>query len=92
MAMTDEQRRRIQDLGAEEDRSRAQLAEAKGRLEAVQTHLKKALGEAYNIHPFDVELGGWRCSDSPTGWCFYDRGKDRALDFCIICGGPDERK
>lgn len=40
----------------------------------------------------DIELGQWDCKTSPTGHCVYNRRDGFALDFCIFCGGPDERK
>lgn len=39
-----------------------------------------------------VDLGSWKCEHSPTGKCFYDADKDHCNDFCLMCGGPDERK
>jgi len=35
---------------------------------------------------------GWGCAKSPVGLCVYDSFKDRAMDQCIFCGWPDERK
>ena len=35
---------------------------------------------------------GWQCEDSPVGLCVYDSIEDRAMDQCIFCGWPDERK
>lgn len=37
----------------------------------------------------DISLGHWECETSPTGECAY--GRDGS-DFCLFCGGPDERK
>lgn len=35
--------------------------------------------------------GAWYCPDSPNHLCEYEP-EDRACDFCIHCGLPDERK
>ena len=35
---------------------------------------------------------GWGCAESPVGLCVYDSIEDRAMDQCIFCGWPDERK
>ena len=34
----------------------------------------------------------WYCVKSPTNICEYDEDEDPALDTCIHCGDPDERK
>ena len=34
----------------------------------------------------------WGCAKSTVGLCVYDSIKDRAMDQCIFCGYPDERK
>ena len=34
----------------------------------------------------------WECEKSPFGICCYDEMEDRAHDFCIFCGEPEERK
>lgn len=34
----------------------------------------------------------WDCKESPVGWCVYNKYKDPALDNCIFCGEPYERK
>ena len=35
---------------------------------------------------------GWECAESPVGLCVYDTIMDRAMDQCIFCGEPEERK
>lgn len=55
-------------------------------------NIAMALGEALDIPWMHIELGGWECPSSPTGECFYDARNDPALDECLMCGGPDERK
>jgi len=34
----------------------------------------------------------WECSKSPFGWCTYDTDADPAMDNCIYCSEPYERK
>jgi len=36
--------------------------------------------------------GSWDCEDSPLGVCVYNHIEDPALDYCLFCGEPDERK
>ena len=40
----------------------------------------------------EVALGSWECKDSPTDMCYYDTQEDPCHDFCLVCGGPEERK
>ncbi len=42
------------------------------------------------IYPED----GWACESkkNPFVLCVYDEGKDSALDHCLFCGEPYERK
>jgi hypothetical protein len=35
---------------------------------------------------------GWGCTKSPVLLCVFDSIEDRAMDQCIFCGEPDERK
>ena len=34
----------------------------------------------------------WECEKSPFGWCVYDPVNDPAMDECLYCGDPYERK
>ena len=34
----------------------------------------------------------WNCEESPVLLCIYDSYKDPAMDECIYCGEPDQRK
>lgn len=45
--------------------------------------------EKHNL--LDKFRGTWDCEKSPLGVCFYEPD-DGAMDFCIYCGDPDERK
>jgi len=54
--------------------------------------VRQALASAVGIDPGNLYLGSWDCLHSPTGSCFYNGLKDQCLDFCLLCGGPDERK
>ena len=39
------------------------------------------------------KVGYWECKPlSPIGVCIYNKGLDPALDQCIYCGNPHERK
>lgn len=70
----------------------AEAVEAKARREAGDRRheLRTALGEHLGI--IKAELGGWECQTSPTGQCVYNLDKDPAMDNCVFCGDPDERK
>ena len=54
--------------------------------------LNPELGATLPTKPGDIELGQWNCETSPTNYCVYNRKDGFSLDFCIFCGGPDERK
>lgn len=34
----------------------------------------------------------WECPESPFGWCMYHIIHDPAMDGCVFCGEPKERK
>lgn len=34
----------------------------------------------------------WDCPDSPFGFCMYNKVHDKAMDSCVFCGNPYERK
>jgi len=70
----------------------AVLDKARQDLDERRQELSEALGKMLNVGSDYIELGGWACETSPTGQCVYNRGKDPALDFCLFCGQPDERK
>ena len=38
------------------------------------------------------KVGTWKCNESPIGFCVYHPFKDPALDNCIFCHEPNERK
>ena len=42
--------------------------------------------------PSEIEFGGHDCDGSPTGFCCFDPIDDPALDLCLFCAMPDERK
>ena len=60
------------------------------RIKAITVFLIKT--ESYNIDIRNIDIGSWKCEGSPIGICFYDYIKDPALDNCLICGQPHERK
>ena len=43
-------------------------------------------------YDFFHEIGEWDCDKSPLGLCVYDKVNDPALDDCIFCHEPHERK
>ena len=90
--MTDDNKHIIRDLGSLVRRAEIVVEESKGVLREAEDTLRGAMAKAVNIPREDLELGGWKCKDSPTGKCFYNMSKDPPLDFCLICGGPDERQ
>ncbi len=59
-------------------------AEAAAKVAKVQAHHPE-------VSEHDLEEGGWDCEPSPTGFCWYNLREDPAQDFCLFCGGPDER-
>ena len=52
----------------------------------------KIIAEFFGADTGHIEIGSWECKDSPIGICFYDGMEDPALDDCLVCGNPDERK
>jgi hypothetical protein len=51
--------------------------------------LEVSIAEKYNL--LDKLRGSWECPNSPLGKCFYEQD-DGAMDDCIFCHEPDERK
>mgnify|MGYP003654648116 FL=1 len=49
--------------------------------------------ELWHLH-FSPRLGHsvWDCEESPVMLCIYDSNRDRAMDQCVFCGLPDQRK
>jgi len=45
-----------------------------------------------NYHRLFFTIGHWECKKSPIGTCVYNHMEDSALDNCLICGEPHERK
>lgn len=41
---------------------------------------------------YGFPLGPWDCENSPWDHCVYYDHVDPAHDFCLYCGGPEERK
>lgn len=65
---------------------RQQLHRAEKRLDIHQTRIvSQVSGEPEE----NISIGTWDCPDSPIGVCAYGEEGD---DFCLFCGGPDERK
>lgn len=55
-----------------------------------EKEIKSTLTDSYNLG--EAELGIWNCEQSPIKQCVYDIDKDPAMDDCIFCHHPDERK
>ena len=53
--------------------------------------LDEVVPEKY-MHICKLGYSGWGCAKSTVGLCVYDSIGDRAMDQCIFCGDPDERK
>lgn len=83
------------------------LKEAAKKIENLEDELSVAETELYELQikiiadffniptdnlEFNTEIGSWDCKDSPIGVCFYNPRTDPALDDCLICSDPDERK
>lgn len=69
---------------------RGTIADLETEREAYATSLvRKALPETPEEA---IEHGMWECAASPTGRCAYNADEDPALDMCLFCGGPHERK
>lgn len=66
-----------------------QVAELQAGIATSERGLEAAIAGVMGIER--VERGGRHCKHSPTKHCFYDPAKDQALDFCLMCGYPDER-
>lgn len=45
--------------------------------------------QAKNPH---ITFGSWVCEKSPVEICGYNLKEDGAMDHCVFCGEPDERK
>jgi hypothetical protein len=80
------------------------LVELENEVDSLQNELAKKQDELFKMRIkiitefFEtdtrghIEIGDWKCEDSPIGICFYDSWEDPAWDDCLICGNPDERK
>lgn len=74
-------------------RERDAYAEIKN--DAIDSHwetINKRLAETHKIDPDVIVHGGWTCENSATGLCYYNDDEDPCNDFCLVCGGPSERK
>lgn len=55
----------------------------------LDTHIQSVI-PTYNR--LNHVLGTWDCEKSPVGYCMYHRWEDTAMDGCLYCGEPHERK
>lgn len=67
------------------DIKRQRLELRKQQEEILDKYLGEGEGQWYHV-------GEWECEKSPIGLCIYHYLDDRALDHCIFCGNPNERK
>lgn len=69
------------------------IKEKRGKISEINSEIheivKKLIPEHNGI--FNT-IGTWKCDESPIGLCYYDHGDDPALDHCLFCMLPDERK
>jgi len=70
----------------------AEIMEAQRRSGDIRRQIKRAIGALLDKDPNDIELGHWKCHESPTGACVYDQREDPALDDCLFCQAPDSRR
>jgi len=81
-------RAKIQDIRAIE----RDIETLRSRIIDVEEEIKHELAEQYGLDEYEIALGLHECPDSPTGLCFYNNDDDPCWDFCLVCGGPHERK
>lgn len=43
-------------------------------------------------HSMFYAIGTWKCKESPIGLCYYNEMEDPAMDHCLFCHNPHERK
>ena len=88
-------RKRIQVLLKEFDALRKRADEAERGLLAEMRMAVAAVRAIPDAH-ISVFLPpeGWTCMSriNPVGLCAYDHNEDGALDHCLFCGQPEERK
>jgi hypothetical protein len=54
--------------------------------------IRRQVGRKFDVDPHDLGIGGWECGESPIGVCVYDTEEDPAMDDCLVCHHPRERK
>jgi hypothetical protein len=83
-----------------------QLTKARDLVDTLQNALNNAVEQrdkrvrqlVLGIFPDAQELfmrwaeDGWKCKGSPAGVCVYNVEKDPAMDDCLFCGLPSERR
>lgn len=58
----------------------------------IELQIEDEVRKTMPIFGIEHTLGTWLCEKSPVGLCIYDHFEDRALDNCLFCGEPHERK
>jgi hypothetical protein len=82
----------IQEFLTARKREQENLDHAQQQISAHDGGIRRILGKKHSVSPHDIQLGGWECSDSLTGRCYYNVRGPMGDDECLVCGGPDERK
>jgi len=82
----------IRESASQARRAEIKVDEARGRYAEAERHLMETISKATGVDQWDLYLGSWKCTESPTGMCLYDQKSDPCCDQCLVCGDPDERK
>ena len=80
----------MKSLYAELENAQAEMFEAERKIDKARLNLVEAVASHYNIK--NPVVGTWECENSPIDVCIYNHDKDPCHDYCLHCGGPDERK
>jgi hypothetical protein len=69
------------------------ILEKRERIYSIEVEIHKLVKEFIPEHHsmFDT-VGTWECKKSPIGLCYYNNMDDPALDNCLFCHEPHERK
>lgn len=82
------------------------MSDLKGLMHIAKQHFDEARrieAEGYRVrslierqlarkHKVDqVVIGSWECENS-IGRCYFSESEDPFMDYCLVCGQPNERK
>ena len=80
-------------MSAGDKKDIAKIAEIKKQIQDLQFETDKILDKYLGVGEGQFHMVGyWECETSPIGICVYNEGLDPALDRCIYCEYPHERK